>query len=203
MIKLRNYMENYKLNDNDQKQVLKKQLIEDDSFHEVRFNINSENRFLGVFPSLNLNSKIRYYIRYNFINEDQISHSNFGWHDFNSLNNSLTAIGNNITTPTTWTLHPNYSNLFNPSTTLSYNIYEDVFVTNSVFDMFGKIIKTLVNNKKNFDFHSIHLITNNNQGKYVEAGIYLYRIEISDLRQLKTLNFYIIEHSFQVSKKVF
>ena len=80
MIKLRNYMENYKLNDNDQKQVLKKQLIEDDSFHEVRLNINSENRFLGVFPSLNLNSKIRYYIRYNFSNEDQISHSNFHYH---------------------------------------------------------------------------------------------------------------------------
>ncbi len=186
MIKLRNYMENYKLNDNDQKQVLKKQLIEDDSFHEVRLNINSENRFLGVFPSLNLNSKIRYYIRYNFGNENQISHSNFGWHDFNSLNNLLTAIGNNIITPTTWTSHPNYSNPFNPSTTLSYNLHEDVFVTNSVFDMLGKIIKTLLKNKKNFGFHSIHLIANNNQGKSVAAKIYLYRIEISDLRQLKT-----------------
>ena len=90
MIKLRNYIENYKLNDNDQKQVLKKQLI------------------------------------------------------------------------------------------------ENIFVTNSVFDIFGKIIKTIVNNKKNFGVHSIHLIAKNNQGKSVVAVIYLYRGEISDLRQLKT-----------------
>ena len=150
-------------------------------------NINSENRFLGVFPGLNPNSEIRYYIQCNASNGDQTSHPNFGWHSFNSLNNSLTANGKNIITPTTWALYQNYPNPFNPSTILSYNLHEDAFVTISVFDMYGKVVKTLVNNKKNSGFHSIHWNATNNQGKSVSAGVYFYRIEIGDFRQTKKM----------------
>ena len=114
---------------------------ENDSFQEVSLNINSENRFSGVFPGLNSNSEIRYYIQCNASNGDQISHPNFGWHSFNSLNNSLTANDKNIITPTAWALHQNYPNPFNPSTILSYYLNEDAFVTISIFDMYGKIIK--------------------------------------------------------------
>ena len=110
-------------------------------------NINSENRFSGLFPDLNLNSEITYYIKCNNSNDDQISHPNFGWHSFNSLNNSLTANGNNIITPTSWALYKNYPNPFNLSTILSYILHKNTFATISIFDMYYKIIKTLFNNK--------------------------------------------------------
>ena len=56
--------------------------------------------------------------------------------------------------------------------------------------MYGKVVKTLVNNKKNSGFHSIHWNATNNQGKSVSSGVYLYRIEIGDFRQTKKMIFF-------------
>ena len=111
-------------------------------------NINSENRFSGVFPSLNPNSEIQYYIQCNANNGDQISHPNFGWHTFNSLSNSLTIEENNKLKPTAWALHQNYPNPFNPITVIRYDLPQDAFVKITVFNIYGKIIKTIINEKK-------------------------------------------------------
>ena len=42
-------------------------------------------------------------------------------------------------------LHSNYPNPFNPSTIISYSIPEDAVVHLSIFDMRGRMIKSLVN----------------------------------------------------------
>ena len=45
----------------------------------------SGNIFTGIFPSLNSNSLIEYFITATNLNGDIISHPNAGWHTFNSL----------------------------------------------------------------------------------------------------------------------
>ena len=162
---------------------------ENDSFQEVSLNINSENRFSGIFPSLSPNSEIQYYIQCNNNNGDTISHPNFGWHTFNSLSNSLSIKENNKTTPTAWALHQNYPNPFNPTTLIRYDLPQDAFVKITVFNMYGKVIKTIINEKKSSGSKFIQWDATNNQGKIVSSGVYLYRIEVENFMQTKKMIF--------------
>ena len=54
---------------------------------------------------------------------------------------------------------------------LKKQLIENAFVIISVFDIYGKIIKRLVNNKKNSGFHSIYCNSKNNPGKTVLPGV--------------------------------
>ena len=42
-------------------------------------------------------------------------------------------------------MHQNYSNLFNPTTTIIYDLPKEAQVTLGIYDLLGKQIKTLVN----------------------------------------------------------
>lgn len=66
-----------------------------------------------------------------------------------------------------------YPNPFNPSTTISYQIPQDGFVTLKVFDILGKEVKTLVNKfetkgKYSASFNALDLA----------SGVYIYRLTI-------------------------
>ena len=58
---------------------------EDGPFGQVMLESESDNIFIGIFPSLNSNSLIEYFITATNLNGDIISHPNAGWHTFNSL----------------------------------------------------------------------------------------------------------------------
>ncbi len=166
-----------------------KYTLEDNEFYESSLDLNSENKFSGIFPSLSPNSEIQYYVQCNNNNGDTISHPNFGWHTFNSLSNSLSIKENNKTIPTAWALHQNYPNPFNPTTVIRYDIPQDAFVNITVFNMYGKVIKTIINEKKSSGSKFIQWDATNNQGKIVSAGVYLYRINIDNFIQTKKMIF--------------
>ena len=82
---------------------------------------------------------------------------------------------------------PNYPNPFNPITTLRYDLPEDALVNITIYDMMGRQVKTLINDRQTAGYKSLHWNATNNASSPVSAGIYLYMIQAGDFRQTKKM----------------
>jgi len=85
-----------------------------------------------------------------------------------------------IVSPGKFTVHQNYPNPFNPVTNLNYHLPEDSFVRITIYDAFGNEINKLIDSKQSRGQKSVQWNSNNNQGKPVSAGVYIYRIHAGD-----------------------
>ncbi len=92
----------------------------------------------------------------------------------NSLNESTNII------PNMFVLHQNYPNPFNPTTKIKYSIPVGSFVSIKVFDLLGREIITLVNEKKQQGTYQVEF-----DGKNLSNGIYYYRIITGDFTETK------------------
>ena len=81
----------------------------------------------------------------------------------------------------------NYPNPFNPITSIRYNLTTDSDVTIMIYDLMGRVVKSLVNSKQTVGFKSIQWNATNNKGQPVSAGIYLYTIQAGEFRQTKKM----------------
>jgi len=99
----------------------------------------------------------------------------------------LLYVNKNDLPPTRFSLHQNYPNPFNPVTTLRYDLPEDAMVNITIFDMMGRVIKTIVNSQQNAGFKSVRWNATNDYGKPVSAGIYLYMIQAGEYRQTRKM----------------
>jgi len=84
-------------------------------------------------------------------------------------------------------IHQNYPNPFNPFTTLKYDLPKDEFVTITVYDMLGNLIKNLVNTNQSSGQKLVQWNATNNQGELVSAGMYIYTIQAGEFRQTKKM----------------
>ena len=84
-------------------------------------------------------------------------------------------------------LHSNFPNPFNPITTLHYDLPEDGLVNITIYDMMGRIVKTLVNSSQTAGYRTINWNATNNVGQPVSAGLYLYTIQAGKFRQTKKM----------------
>ena len=89
--------------------------------------------------------------------------------------------------PNRISLNQNYPNPFNPSTTIRYDLPEDSFVTIKVYDMVGRHIKTLLNNKMSAGRRSIVWDSTNNFDQPVSSGTYFYTIRTDRYFQTKKM----------------
>ena len=62
---------------------------EDGPFGEVVLNLESDNIYIGAFPSLNSNSSVEYFLTAENILGNTVSHPHAGWHVFNTLEFTL------------------------------------------------------------------------------------------------------------------
>jgi hypothetical protein len=69
-------------------------------------------------------------------------------------------------------LFQNYPNPVNSTTLISYQLHESAFVSLKVFDCFGRIISTLVNENQNAGYQSVKFDASN-----ITSGIYFYSID--------------------------
>ena len=90
--------------------------------------------------------------------------------------------------PKEFQVFDNYPNPFNPSTTISYNLPANDVVNVAIYDLAGKKVKTFVNGKQNAGFKSFRWNAKNDNDKTVSAGVYLYTIQIGNLRQTRKLS---------------
>tara|TARA_B100000029_G_scaffold416774_1_gene421168 strand:- start:13 stop:948 length:936 start_codon:yes stop_codon:yes gene_type:complete len=84
-------------------------------------------------------------------------------------------------TPTTFSLAQNHPNPFNPSTTISYNVEQSGYVNLKVYDVMGRLVRTLVDNQYVSAGHQAgySVLWNglDNNGQKASAGLYIYRLQ--------------------------
>jgi hypothetical protein len=70
-----------------------------------------------------------------------------------------------------FSLSQNYPNPFNPATAITYSIQSRGVVTLKVYDVLGREVKSLVNERQNAGIHTVNL-----DGRDLPSGVYFYRI---------------------------
>ena len=89
--------------------------------------------------------------------------------------------------PNAFALHQNYPNPFNPKTVIRYDLPKEATVKILIYDMLGRLVATLADNKHSAGFKQVHWDATNRFGKKVSAGLYLYTIQADDFRQTKKM----------------
>ena len=89
--------------------------------------------------------------------------------------------------PKEFVLHQNYPNPFNPVTSLKYDLPKDGLVNITIYDMIGRVVKTLVNGSQTAGFKSVQWNATNDRNEPVSAGLYLYTIQAGEFRQTKKM----------------
>ena len=64
---------------------------------------------------------------------------------------------------------------------------EDALVNITIYDMMGRIVRSLVNSKQASGYHSIKWNATNNKNEPVSAGLYLYTIQAGEFTQTKKM----------------
>ncbi len=93
-----------------------------------------------------------------------------------SLYPYLTSNEQTLSTPSNTILSSNYPNPFNPSTTISYELYESGKTVMEIYNLKGQKVITLINKYLEKGKHSIIWNGKDKHGKNVASGVYLYKI---------------------------
>ena len=95
----------------------------------------------------------------------------------------LVGVNNNLNiVPENFSLDQNYPNPFNPTTSIKYSVPELLKVKLSVFDITGKEINTLVNEKQSIGRHEIKF-----NAADLSSGIYFYELNTGSFREVKRM----------------
>jgi len=84
--------------------------------------------------------------------------------------------------PKVYELNQNYPNPFNPITNIKFAIPENDFVTIKVYDILGKEIATLVNEKLTAGYYQFSF-----DASGMSSGVYFYRMTTSKFTQVKRM----------------
>jgi len=90
----------------------------------------------------------------------------------NLLGSPLVGVDHESRKPTQFVLHQNYPNPFNPTTTIKYELSKSSDVRLSVFDMLGREVSVLVNEKRNAGYHEVRF-----DASGLSSGVYFYRLQ--------------------------
>ena len=89
---------------------------------------------------------------------------------------TLVGVLNENKLPIKFTLHQNYPNPFNPTTNIQFDLPKSTDVKLVIYDIIGRQIRTLVDMEMKAGYKSVVWNGENNFGKQVASGIYIYRI---------------------------
>jgi hypothetical protein len=84
--------------------------------------------------------------------------------------------------PTGYALQQNYPNPFNPTTTIKFELPQTSEVRLSVYDLLGREVSVVVNEKRNAGVHEVKF-----DGTGLSSCVYFYRIQAGDFTQTKRL----------------
>jgi hypothetical protein len=92
--------------------------------------------------------------------------------------NYVTSIEDYYTLPGDFQLFQNYPNPFNPTTNLEFQISDFGLVELKIYDMAGRLVTTLVNEKKAPGNYMVQWDGRDETGKLVATGVYFYRLQV-------------------------
>ena len=89
--------------------------------------------------------------------------------------------------PTTFMLHPNYPNPFNPATTLRFEMQRTADVSLHIYDLLGRVVHTLAEGPRVAGVHEVAWNGRDASGAVVPSGLYLARMEMAGQVQTRSL----------------
>lgn len=101
------------------------------------------------------------------------------------LSETVTTVGVTQTSsevPLKFSLGQNYPNPFNPGTVINYELLVNGYVTIKVFDIAGKEIAALVNEKQNAGTYAVTFDASN-----LSSGTYYYRLTTGNFSETKKM----------------
>jgi len=84
--------------------------------------------------------------------------------------------------PAEFSLHQNYPNPFNPLTTITFDLPGAAHVRLSVFDLLGRKLSTLLDEKREAGHHAIQF-----DGSRISSGVLFYRLEAGTYTQTRRM----------------
>jgi hypothetical protein len=84
--------------------------------------------------------------------------------------------------PEDFILEQNYPNPFNPSTTIKYALPQSLVVRLSVYDLLGREVSAIVNERRDAGVHEVKF-----DGSNFVSGVYFYRLQAGTYTKTKKL----------------
>lgn len=81
----------------------------------------------------------------------------------------------------------NYPNPFNPTTTIQFYLPVEMPVEIKIYNMMGKLVKQIVDDKKDAGYHSIVWDGKDETGVSIGSGMYFYTVEIEGYREVNRM----------------
>jgi hypothetical protein len=91
--------------------------------------------------------------------------------------------------PIKHSLHQNFPNPFNPSTSIRYYVGGDcpVKVSLKIYNVAGQLVRTLLDDRKSPGEYQVIWDGNNESGQEVSSGMYFYKLQVSDYTETKKM----------------
>ncbi len=89
--------------------------------------------------------------------------------------------------PMEFTLHGNYPNPFNPTTSISFDLVNQGQATLIVYNVLGQVVRTLVDGQLTAGSYNVSWDGRDHAGEQVASGLYLYRLQIENRSQTRTM----------------
>jgi hypothetical protein len=86
------------------------------------------------------------------------------------------------TVPNSFSLYQNYPNPFNPTTGIKYEVSKSDFLILTVYDVLGKVVATLVNEKQQPGSYRVEW-----DGFNYPGGVYFYRLRLGNFEQTRKM----------------
>ena len=151
--------------------------------------VDSDDNPLGIEPGMGPILEIEVEFNTNFSNPsvvfmiDTVYSEDFNSNplvavadDFGQFTGDMISLDFDNSLPSSFALHSNYPNPFNPSTKISYSIPESGDISLNIYDMRGRRIKSLVNKNQASGRYLIEWNATDDYGNNVGAGVYIYQL---------------------------
>jgi hypothetical protein len=85
------------------------------------------------------------------------------------------------------TLSQNFPNPFNPTTTIKFGLRSKSNVSIKIYDVAGRLVKTLVNEMRDAGRYEVTWDGTNNHNSTVASGVYFYKMNTNEFEQTKKM----------------
>jgi len=135
------------------------------------------------------NRRLKYDYEYYWYVEVEDSEGLTAISDTFLVRTSSTGIDNEAQLPEEFALYQNYPNPFNPTTSIGFDIPEQIHVNLTIYDLTGRQVRTLLNSEKYMGTYRINWDGRHDDGRPAAAGVYIYRIQAGSFSQTKKMVF--------------
>jgi hypothetical protein len=89
--------------------------------------------------------------------------------------------------PSKFELYQNFPNPFNASTVIRFHLSESNFTTLKIYDLFGKEVATLINDKLSAGTYEVKFSSDDLKDKSLSSGIYFYQLKSGKYSEMKKM----------------